>query len=295
LKSSPVRRSDVAHAVLAALALAASPLQAAEPSVFAGAGAGQPIHFGRTFEVPSAVLRQTRRVNVLLPQGYDDPKRAHLRYPVLYLLDGGTGWQDFFHIAALVQQGGVWGANAPVIVVGVESKDRRAEFTSPSSDPAEQKDFPTHGKAAQFRRFLTEELQPAVRDAFRTDGVDGLIGESLAGLFVVETALVQPDAFSRYIAVSPSLWWDRQALAARAAALLKTPAQPGRRLWLSMADEGGAMQAALDRLVAALRAAPAGRLQWSYAPFPQEKHATIYHPAATRAVREVFPPAEPAK
>ena len=33
-------------------------------------------------------------------------------------------------------------------------------------------------------------------------------GESLAGLFVVETLLLEPDLFDTYIALDPSLWWN---------------------------------------------------------------------------------------
>ena len=39
----------------------------------------------------------------------------------------------------------------------------------------------------------------------------GLVGESLAGLFVV-TFLVKPDLFDFYIAMDPSLWWNDAAL-----------------------------------------------------------------------------------
>jgi predicted alpha/beta superfamily hydrolase len=252
---------------------------------------GEPVVVGRGYDVPSVVLGDVRRINVLLPPAYDDPKARDVRYPVLYLLDGGAGWQDFVHVAAIAQQGGTWGANAPLIVVGIESRDRKREFLTPSSDPKERADFPTHGEAERFRRFVVEELKPAVNAAFRTDGVDGLIGESLAGYFVVDTALRHPGDFDRYVAVSPSLWWDRESLSRRAADLLAQDRTP-RTLWLSIADEGGTMQGAMDRVVAALRSAGSSSgIAWTYALFPKESHTTIYHPAATRAIRDVFPPA----
>ncbi len=253
--------------------------------------AEEPLRFGLAYQIQSTALGQRRKVNVSLPDGYDDPTQSQVRYPVLYLLDGGAGWQDFFHIASMVRQGGLWGANAPVIVVGIESVDRRAEFTRPSSDPAEVRDFPTHGKADRFRTFLVDDLKPAINARFRTSGDDGLIGESLAALFVLETCLRNGEDFDRYIAISPSLWWDGGRLAAEAPVLLgKAQASP-RRLWLSIADEGGTMQANLDRVVQALKQFDEHRIDWTYAPFPGERHATIYHPAATRAVREIYPAA----
>lgn len=254
---------------------------------------GTPITFGTSFSFRSAQSADIRQINVLLPDGYDDPKTASRRYPVLYLLDGGTGWQDFVHIAAMAQQGGLWGANAPMIVVGIESHDRRAEFTRPSHDPAEQRDFPTHGQAEAFHRFVVDELKVAIALRFRTDGNDGLIGESLAGLFVVDEALRHGDSFRHFIAISPSLWWDHGLLSSQAEALLAAPGQPQRSLWLSMADEGGTMQGGMDRLIAALGKA-GSHVTWRYVPMPNERHSTIYHLAATRAVREVFP-ADPPK
>lgn len=274
-------------AALLVLASASAPAAAAEPGPFDAPG--EPVVVGHGYDFRSRVLGDTRRVNVLLPPGYDEPAQRAARYPVLYLLDGGAGWQDFVHVAGLALQGGTWGANAPLIVVGIESRDRKREFLTPSSDPKERADFPTHGDADRFRRFLVEELQPAVDAAFRTNGTDGLIGESLAGYFVVDVALRHPRDFDRYVAVSPSLWWDRESLSRRAGELLATHRAP-RTLWLSIADEGGAMQTAMDRVVAALRTGgEASGVAWSYVPFPNEKHATIYHPAATQAIRAVFP------
>ena len=57
------------------------------------------------------------------------------------------------------------------------------------------------------------------------------------GDFVVETWLAQPDLFDGYAALSPSLQWNDSALAGAAPADDGTP-RP--RLFLSLADEGGA-------------------------------------------------------
>ena len=42
------------------------------------------------------------------------------------------------------------------------------------------------------------------------------MGESLAGLFVMETFLLEQDLFDTYIAIDPSLWWNNQKLASSA-------------------------------------------------------------------------------
>lgn len=38
------------------------------------------------------------------------------------------------------------------------------------------------------------------------------MGESLAGLFIVETLLAEPVLFDHYVALDPSVWWNGGAL-----------------------------------------------------------------------------------
>lgn len=276
--------------ILSGLAAAAAPGTMALSPVPPPAAptASLPLLAGVTFELPSRAEGETRMINVWLPPGYQQaPER---RYPVLYLLDGGPA-QDFFPVVGLAALGGLNGATEEMIVVGVTSGSglRVRDFTTPSKVAAELKDFPVQGRSEVFRRFLTAELKPFIEQTYRTNGVSGLIGESLAGYFVVDTCLRTPDAFDRCIAVSPSLWWDDERLSREAAALLKTPRTGPDKLYLAIADEGGAMQTGMDRLVAALKAGSPATLGWRYEAFPGERHHTIYHPAGLKALRWAFP------
>jgi len=71
------------------------------------------------------------------------------------------------------------------------------------------------GGAADFLRFLREELIPQIDSHYRTTAERTLVGHSLAGLFALTVFLDQPETFDRYIAIEPSLWWDRQLLVHR--------------------------------------------------------------------------------
>ncbi len=73
------------------------------------------------------------------------------------------------------------------------------------------------GGSAAFRRFIRAELMPLVNARCRTTGETAIVGESLAGLFVVETFLLEPDLFDTYVAFDPSLWWNDAYLVKRAA------------------------------------------------------------------------------
>jgi predicted alpha/beta superfamily hydrolase len=244
----------------------------------------QPIVLGQTYTLNAPSLGDERTINVALPIGYaEHPER---RYPVLYLIDGGVD-QDFVHIVGTEQLGAIWGRNAQPIIVGIASKDRRRELVGPTADPALLAKYPTAGDSAKFRAFVRDQVKPFVAANFRTDGTSGVIGESLAGLFIVETWLREPSLFDGYAAISPSLWWDNGALW-KAASAMVGPGQRGKRLYLAAEDEGPEYQAYTDRLISALGKTPG----WCYAQPADVTHATIYHTMSPVALQFLFPPAE---
>ena len=274
--------------LLSACLLAPLPVVAGD---IPGLGASEPIQFGTSYMLESKVLDERRRLNVLLPASYVEGDR---RYPVLYLIDGGVK-EDWFHIAGLAQLGELNGVTQDVILVGIEGTDRKRDLTSPSQDPLDIKELPTHGGADKFRQFLATELKPYIDKNFRTTPETGVIGESLAGLFILETFLRQPDLFTHYIAISPSLWWNKEVLSYQAADLLKVQKPGTRSLHLAIGNEGGGMRGGLDRVMAALKANPSAGLTWDFQDFPGERHHSIYHPAALPALRAAFPGPNPIK
>jgi predicted alpha/beta superfamily hydrolase len=248
-----------------------------------------PIVIGQSYALPSAVMGATREINVWLPPGYADSGKT---YPILYVLDGGQD-QDFHHISGLAQLGTVVGTTRDVIVVGIASGDRRNELALPTTDPELIARYPTQGQSDRFRRFIGEEVQPFIESRFRVGGAMALMGESLAGLFVVETFLKEPQMFDAYVAVSPSLWWDGGELARQAGARLRDQSNDPRTLILTLGDEGDEMQAPMDVLIAGLRDNALPGVTWSFTPRPSESHATIYHGAALDAFRQLYAVTEP--
>ncbi|MGI4884963.1 MAG: alpha/beta hydrolase [Janthinobacterium lividum] len=262
------------------LLLAAHTLRAQSP------GAPEPLAIGQTFTLPSKVLGETRRINVYLPPGYADSAALHL--PVLYMPDGGVQ-EDFLHVAGLVQVLVGNGAMRPFILVGIENTARRRDLTGPTANPEDRKIAPRVGGSAAFRQFIRTELMPAIQQRYRTTAETAVVGESLAGLFVVETLLLEPDLFNTYLAFDPSLWWNNEQLARQAGALLRAHPGPPKTLYLATSNEPQIV-ADTQRLAKTL-AGPDGRgVAWHYDPMPQETHGTIYHPAALKGFRLVFKP-----
>lgn len=248
---------------------------------------GEPVAIGTVYSIPATAFEDERRITVRLPPGYVEQPEA--RFPVVYVIDGGPQ-QDFPHIAGIAQSRDMNYSFERFILVGIETVERRAEI-SPQVSPAKLAKYTealgaVPGGADNFRSFIAGDVQPWIDGHFRTNGRNAVMGESLAGLFIVETLLKRPDLFDDWIAVSPSLWYDDMALARSAAEMM----QPGNeRVYLTVANEGYRHEEGVERFVDALRSsAPAG-WQWAYVPLAEsETHGTIYHTAALDAFRLLY-------
>ena len=236
------------------------------------------------FVLASRVLGEPRPVNVYLPPGYATSDR---RFPVLFMPDGGTT-EDFPHVTATVDSMIAEGAMLPVVVVGIANTVRRRDLTPPTSVASDREVAPVVGGAPAFRAFLRDELMPEIARRYRTDGVTAIMGESLAGLFVVDTLFEQPGLFRTYIALDPSLWWDGGARVRAAPDWLAAHRTVSNALYLASSDEPGIAQP-VATLAAALQAdAPPG-LRWTSRPRPDLSHATIYRATKRDALAWAFP------
>lgn len=245
---------------------------------------GEPLTVGESFILSSKVLAEPRRINVYRPVTSNDEP-----LPVLYMPDGGIG-EDFLHVAGLVQVGVGNGTMRPFILVGIENTERRRDMTGPTQSDADKKIAPRVGGSAKFRVFIRDELMPHIRTNYRTTAETAIVGESLAGLFVIETLLLEPALFDTYIAFDPSLWWNDSRLVNDAKGKLTLERTKAATLYFASSSEPDMVKEA-TRFAEILKSNVDGKLRWHYEPMPQETHATIYHPAALKAFREVFKPA----
>lgn len=258
--------------------------ESAAPKTFAET----PASFGTSFQLPSAIYGMDREINVYVP---DIPEwgESYFDMPlhILYVVDGGLD-QDFFHIAALSNLTLINAERQPMIVVGVRTHDRRPEISPNPTDPRYKTDeFEGWGGSHDFRRHLIEEVKPFVEARYDT-GREVIIGESLAGLFIVETFLEAPESFDDYIAISPSLWWDDRRLSKQSPELLAAHGASDRRLYLTMADEGGTMRLGLDELLDALSRQENSIAVKFVDRAENDTHASIYHHAARDALTWLF-------
>ena len=227
-----------------------------------------------TLMLPSRALGEARRVNVHTPPSYAGSDTA--RFPVLYMPDGGLD-EDFPHVVNTVDSLIALGAIRPVIVVGVPNTERRRDLTGPTRFKRDSAIAPRVGGSAAFRRFWHDELAPVVAARYRATSERSIVGESLAGLFVVETFVREPAIFDHYIAFDPSLRRNHGALVDSATALLaagKTSLTQHRTLYIAASRDDIGRQTA--RLAATLRASAPRGLEWKFEPRPDLTHGTIF-------------------
>jgi predicted alpha/beta superfamily hydrolase len=239
---------------------------------------------GETFRLASTVLAEERVINVYLPPGY---RRSERQFPVLFALDGGME-EDFPHIAGVIDVSIRNEVIRPLVVVGIENTERRRDLVSETAVEQERKIAPHAGGTDRFRRFLREELKPEVAKRYRVSGESAVVGESFAGLFVLETLLQDPALFDTYIAIDPSVWWNGGALVKSAPDRLSRWTAAPKRFFVSTAD-AKEMQEGVGAFMAALRDLHPPGLAGTYEPLPAEHHSTIFPVAEVRAYRALFP------
>ena len=263
--------------LLGAIALGAAPI---------GAQVTDSIPSHDTLTIVSRALGEKRLINVHVPAAYRASTNA--RFPVLYMPDGGVD-EDFPHVVKTVDSLVALHAIQPVIVVGIPNTERRRDLTGPTRFAADSAIAKRVGGSAAFRAFIRDELIPVIQSRYRTTDDRGIVGESLAGLFVVETLLLEPTLFTRYIALDPSVQWNGGALVDSAPSLLRKFDSSPRVFFLSNGSDATEIAAGAAKLAGFLRASAPRGLDWLYHPRPDLKHATIYRgegPAAlARALR----------
>lgn len=139
-----------------------------------------------TFTLASPTLGETVRVFVATPPAYERSRHA---LPTLYLLDGQYYLGEVEGVlASLVANGHV----PEMLLVGIESHDRRRDFT-PSGIHLD--DVGDRARADEYLAFLEHELAPAVEARLRAGRPRVLLGHSHAGMLVLHAVAQRPTVF----------------------------------------------------------------------------------------------------
>ena len=233
-------------------------------------------------QMESNVLKETRKWNLWSP----DSTAKTDSLPLLILLDGGLE-EDFAHVVWTIDSLIKDGAIQPIRLAGIENTQRRRDFTGPTQVEKDKEIAPIVGKSADFRQYLKEEAIPALYEQFPNTTSLGIIGESLAGLFIMETFLLEPTLFQQYIAFDPSLWWNEAKGIEASLQLPQKLDQPLRQLWYAGSNATDIF-IHTRHLAQQLESLQMPSLKWKYADAPDTQHSTIFRTKKAEALKWMY-------
>jgi predicted alpha/beta superfamily hydrolase len=166
-------------------------------------------------DVWSPQLGNRRHLLVHLPPSYAQTAATERRYPVLFMHDG----QNLFDHATSFA--GAWDADdtlaklaidkglEAIVVALPNTADRLAEY-GPFIDPRHG-----GGRGDAYLAFLADTVKPLVDRELRTlpgPAHTGTLGASMGGLISLYALFARPDVFGFAGAMSPSLFFGREAI-----------------------------------------------------------------------------------
>ncbi len=217
--------------------------------------------------IQPAILGGDRRLWIYVPPAYD--ASATGCYPVLYMQDGemifvsgnasgATTWGMDTAATGLITRGAI----ARLIIVGIEPRDRTAEYTPENPTAEYSRDHPTgltgtdgarltgtDANGANYMRMVIQEVKPFVDARYRTRAdaaATGIGGSSLGGLIAFWGGVHNSATFGQVAALSAALS-SSNAVVTRDISALSTKLP--LRVWYDRGTEeidGGAPRSAVD-------------------------------------------------
>jgi uncharacterized protein len=260
----------------------------APPMVTVGARAqsqGSPVVIGETVTIQSSILKESRSLLISKPAGYENGTD---RYPVLYLLDGETHFHYTSGIVSFLAGNDRIPKMLLVGIVSGGSARRTRDLTPPSMAEIDNRFSPGNGGADRFLSFVADELIPYVDRTYRTRPYKLLIGHSFGGLFGIYTLIAKPKLFNGYIAIDPSLYWNNEAVVARAESFFPNAKDLQADFYMTAADASGKPPVDVRRLTAAFGDSASAGFRWNFDLMKQENHASIPLPSIYRGLETIF-------
>jgi len=304
-KASPARLLACRFLRRTGLLLGLALLLPTTPTLAAGLGAGQPVTIphARQYDLASPQTGQRYRIFVSAPSTPPPPAG----YPVIYVLDGNAAFPLAAHISRNIERRQPVTGIAPALVVGIgyagnddyHMAARSHDYTLAAGryDPA------SGGGAEGFLDFIEQDLKPRIAATFTVNRKkQAIFGHSYGGLFVLHTLFTRPEAFSTYIAASPSIWWQDKHVLDEMRAFLASRGE--QQPWPTVQISVGAtedeppkgrlspellamrakrpMVAEARQLTATLQSHPASAGRVSYHELAGENHGSAWPPALSR-------------
>lgn len=253
------------------------------------------IVIGKVDSLYSEILQEQREIWIQAPKDFDNAKT----YPVIYVLDAS---KNFYTVTAMLKH--LTPFKIPKsIIVGITNTDRTRDFTPTNVAFQRGHKSETSGGASNFIKFIDEELKPFITNKYPTENHSTIIGHSTGGLFVLYAYLYHENSFDNYLAIDPSLWWDKENLVNATQDQIDKGNKKEKSLYIAVANSIG--KAMVTVKVRKDKTVPTEQIRanlkfhdilmknskelnftWEY--FKDEDHGSIVVPAQYNGLRSVF-------
>jgi predicted alpha/beta superfamily hydrolase len=243
--------------------------------------------------IHSAVLGEDRKLFIYNPDNVGGNLLP--AYPVLYLLEEN----DMPMVAGAIKYLSSYNEQLPaMLVIGIDGGGQRIRDLTPTHslydntgklDTDKDSWLAASGGTGKFRQFIQQEVIPYVESHYRAAPFRILAGHSVGGLFAVDTLAKQPDLFNAYVAVSPSIWWDRGALVPAYAGALRKPGATGKFLFVADSPETGNFTTHMRRFLDRFPPRSPDSLMWKHVFYADETHGSVAAKAYYDGLRFLYP------
>jgi predicted alpha/beta superfamily hydrolase len=258
------------------------------------------------YVVTSTKTKTPYQIDVLRVDSTAAPATEGYRMPVIYVLDGNSLFPLVAHMANVI---GSFSRELPAVLVvsigyppdpsvsrAAALKERLAWRTRDLSPPATVAGSapPGSGGAADFLSFIDDDLRPFIAARYPVNPDDQtLAGHSMAGLFTLYAFLDRPRMFSRYVAISPSIFWGNHAVLTQAGALAARTVTLPARLFVAVGGLETKERMSQDMIgdarnfVSIVERQKVAGIEIGFHVFPDENHVSVVPGALMRGLSQV--------
>ena len=230
----------------------------------------------------SISINEDRTIWIHTPPEYNTSSD---RYPVLYLLDGGS---HFKYVSEMVDYLSGFESNyiSKMIVVAIPNTDRGRDFT-PTFNLKENREASVDNGAEKFLGFIKDELVPYIDKTYRTQPYRILEAHSLGGLFGIYANETSPDLFQASIIISPALTGgeNKEKVMKDFVSYLKGNGDVQKKFFITIGSEG---TQAVDLLTKQLKAYTTKSFQWSFKQYSDENHFSVPYKSMYDGLRFIY-------
>jgi predicted alpha/beta superfamily hydrolase len=229
-----------------------------------------------TVFIKSKVFEKERELQIFIPDEYF--KNPDKKFKVLYLFDA-QNQRIFNYISGNIQFLSMTDIE-PMIIVGVVTEDRWSEFLTPNNHEETLERYkPPMGNADLLIKHIQEEIEPYLKQNYRTEDYRLAIGQSLGATFLTYAAMSTENLFDYNIVISPNYDYDQKQFVERFKKFVKTDLSKTKRFYFANSygdDYEQKFSESLNEVIEILKYSNNPQIKWNYKKLDIDKHGLTW-------------------